>query len=376
MKAQPSSSTRAADPESAYYALIEQGKVQFDPAQLEVLAHLQTLHEQLAEAVQPKGFFSSLRRKKTVAPASLYIWGNVGRGKSMLMDLFFSLAPPEKKRRVHFHRFMQDVHAGLHRLRQQTRTGERSGDPLMLLVEEISAGVQLLCFDELQATDVADASLLHRLFDALFETGVVMVATSNHPPASLYTGGVQRERFSKFIHLLEARMQVVALSSPRDYRTQAVKSLQKVYHSPLGRDADLFITHTLDTLAPEIRPEKRSISVHGRTIPLTFYGDAIASASFRELCEIPLGPADYLAIAAGCEMLVLTGIPALSPEKRNEAKRFVTMVDALYEQKTTLLCTAAAPPEELYPAGDGSFEFQRTVSRLREMQSQNYLEKG
>ncbi len=374
MKAQPHPAPPAPQaPEKAYHALVSEGRFTLDPAQLDVLAHLQALYEQLAEMKERKSGLLSFLQKPAAAPQSLYIWGNVGRGKSMLMDLFFDAAPVEKKTRIHFHRFMQNVHARLHDLRGLAQKNPTFGDPMMVLVDEIIANTQLLCFDELQATDVADASLIFRLFEGLLEAGVVIVSTSNHPPASLYTGGVQKERFNKLTALLEAKMQVVALTSPRDYRMQAMKSLHRVYFSPLGKDADLFVEHTLNILAPENRPSQLVLEVNGRKLALTMKSASIACASFDSLCEMPLGPADYLAIAEACETLVLTGIPLLSPEKRNEAKRFVTLIDALYENKTKLICTAAAPAGALYPTGDGSFEFQRTVSRLHEMQSEGYL---
>jgi cell division protein ZapE len=350
------------DPRGAYAALIAEGRISADAAQAQVVGALQALHESLG---QKRGF---LKRKS--GPRGLYIWGNVGRGKSMLMDLFFANAPVLARKRIHFHRFMQDVHASIHQLRQQ-----RGNDPVVTMAQQLAQEVRLLCFDELQATDVADASLLFRLFEQLFAEGVIVVATSNHPPETLYTGGVQRERFQRFTELLCANMDVLTLSSPHDYRLQQIKSLHKVYHVPLNADAPRFIRQVLDTLAPSEHAVPKTLSVQGRDLTLQTYGDAIAQASFAQLCEAALGPADYLALAAAFETLILTDIPLLSPEKRNEAKRFVTLIDALYEQKTRLICTAAALPPALYPAGDGSFEFQRTASRLHEMQSRAWLER-
>lgn len=342
-----------------------------DAAQAEVAERLQVLHDQLSDFYKKKSVLALSSKKP--APRSLYIWGNVGRGKSMLMDVFFEAAPLPAKRRVHFHRFMQEVHARIHLLRQKTQAVHGSGDPVALLIQELQAEVRLLCFDELQATDVADASLIFRLFEGLFAAGVVIVSTSNHPPANLYTGGVQRERFAKCTELLAKKMDVVPLTSPLDYRTQQLKSLQRTYFAPLGRDAEIFVEEVLKLLAPDTPPAPLRLSVHGRELALKAYGDVVV-ASFAELCGAALGAADYLALADAAETVILTGIPLLTPEKRNEAKRFVTLIDALYEHRTHFICTASAPPEALYPEGDGSFEFRRTVSRLLEMQSERYLE--
>ena len=353
------------DPAHAYRALITARKIAEDAAQASVVQCLQGLYESLAHPPR-----RALLRKAPQPPRSLYIWGNVGRGKSMLMDLFFNAVPVAEKRRVHFHKFMQETHAAIHRIRQ---TGQ--GDPVALYAAEVARATRLLCFDELQATDVADASILHRLFEGLFGGGVVIVSTSNHPPANLYTGGVQRERFQKFIGLLNEKMDIISLTSPHDYRTRQLRSLTRTWFTPLGRDADLFVEDTLARLTPGSSPRPTALTVQGRLVPLTAYGDSVALASFTQLCEAALGPADYLALAAAFETLVLTGIPVLTPEKRNEAKRFVTLIDALYESKVKLVATATAVPEALYPEGDGSFEFKRTVSRLAEMQSAAYLER-
>jgi len=344
-----------------YDRRVAQGAISDDTSQRKVLAMLSTLHDRLAA---PRLF-----RKKRAHENGLYIWGNVGRGKSMLMDLFFAHVPVAKKKRVHFHAFMQDVHARLHELRKH-----KQSDPVALLARELAEDTTLLCFDELQATDVADATLLYRLFSGLFDAGVTIVSTSNHPPTSLYTGGVQKERFGKFIALIEEKMQVAALSSPSDYRHMQLRSLRQVWFSPLGSAADAFMDNTLAALCPGEKPKNETLTVQGRKITFLLYGDGIGRFTFHELCEIALGPADYLAIARKLDTLALTGIPALSPEKRNEAKRFVTLIDALYEQKVLLIATADTSPEGVYAKGDGSFEFARTISRLAEMQSAPYIQ--
>lgn len=348
---------------SARYAQrVADGAIRDDAAQREVLAALEAL------TLPKKGLF---RKKPATHHQGLYIWGNVGRGKSMLMDLFYEFVQVTPKRRVHFHAFMQEVHARIHKLRQSG-----AGDPVMLLAQQLAHEAALLCFDELQASDVADATLLYRLFGSLFDAGVMIVSTSNHPPATLYTGGVQRERFAKFIALIEERMQVTPLSSPADYRMMQMKSLEQVWFSPLGPAADAFIQRVIGHLSGDAAPKRETLEVQGRQVRFALYNSAIGRFSFKELCETALGPADYLALAGRLDTVILTDIPLLEPQKRNEAKRFVTLVDALYEHKVKLVASAEAPPEQLYPQGDGAFEFQRTVSRLAEMGSSRYLEQA
>lgn len=353
-------------PLMARYEQLVSGGIRDDTAQRGVIVQLQKLMDSLAGGKRSR--LSSLLKKMPAPTRGLYIWGNVGRGKSMLMDVFYDAVPEPQKRRVHFHAFMQEVHARIHELRKKA-----SGDPVALIAKQMAEEHKLLCFDELQATDVADATLLYRLFEGLFAGGVTIVSTSNRPPAQLYTGGVQRERFAKFIDLIEQHMQVVALSSPEDYRHLQMKDMQRVYFSPLGTEADGFIAQMLEQLCPGCAPKKETLSIQGRKLSFMLYDQNIGRFSFTELCESALGPADYLAIAERLDTLILTGIPALPAEKRNEAKRFVTLIDALYEHKVRLIATAATPPEGIYAHGDGSFEFHRTVSRLAEMQSVKYL---
>ncbi len=342
--------TQAKLPSSLYHARVASGAVVADARQHAALDALDALHTALG--------------KKRLRPGTLrglYIWGDVGRGKSMLMDLFFECAPVAHKERVHFHAFMQQVHRQLHTLRQA-----KQGDPVALLVKAMAESTRLLCFDEFHATDVADASLLFRLFEGLFEADVVVVATSNRPPTEVYTGGVQRERFDKFIELLTTRMQVLSLMGDTDYRLR--HATPGSYYFPLGPAADAAVEKILERLAPGVSPAPRVLKIQGRALTLTAYGN-ILTARFSELCEPALGAADYLAIASAFPTVMLTHIPTLTPEKRNEAKRFVTLIDVLYEQKTHLIITAETSAERLYPTGDGAFEFQRTVSRLMEMQT-------
>lgn len=358
---------------SLYDDMVSTGAISDDQAQRSIMERLEALRQGIAQQ-ENEGIIARLFKRSDSAERGLYIWGNVGRGKSMLMDLFFNNLPESRKRRVHFHAFMQEVHNRIHEYRQNSQVNKAGTDPVMMLAQSIARETRVLCFDELQATDVADATLLYRLFSALFDAGLIIVSTSNRPPETLYTGGIQAERFQKFIALLNERMEILSLDSDSDYRLLQRKSLEEVYFSPLGAAAERFIESTLASIAPGIRLSQAQLTIKGRELPVIAYGADIAKFSFHDLCETPLGAADYLAIAVAYDTVILTGIPQLSPEKRNEAKRFVTLIDALYENGVRLICTAQAPAAQLYPAGDGSFEFQRTVSRLMEMQSSRYLQ--
>jgi cell division protein ZapE len=355
---------------AAYEARVKSGAIVDDPAQRHVIA---TLERTLAHLKDSTGAFHKFfgLGLPPESKTNIYIWGHVGRGKSMLMDLFYDAAPTANKRRVHFHAFMQEVHNKLHFYRTGSEQSRSGADPVVMLARDIASATQLLCFDELQATDVADATLLFRLFENLFANGVTIVSTSNHPPVSLYTGGIQRERFNKFVALLKDKMEVVSLSSPSDYRYLQLRSLQKVYHAGAGSEA--FIAQVLEHLNAKSEPEYDLLVVQGRSLNFSLYDNSIGRFTFRELCGQPLGAADYLALSNRLDTVILTDVPVLSPEKRNEAKRFVTLIDTLYERKVKVIITAEAAPEALYKEGDGAFEFSRTVSRLIEMQSANYL---
>jgi cell division protein ZapE len=345
---------------------------------------LESLHHALA-AYQPMAGRSGwkerfgLGRSRIAPPQGLYIYGGVGRGKSMLMDLCFRTAPVPSKRRVHSHAFMQEVHARLKVIRQhpgirELRPGKRAKDDDILptLARELAGECWLLCFDEFQVQDIADAMILGRLFEALFDAGVVVVATSNRPPRDLYKDGLQRENFLPFIALIESKLDLLHLDSGIDYRLESMRAMD-VYITPLDANADRKLEDYFERLTngAAVRPEM--LTVHGRLLRIPRASDDIAFASFAELCEQPLGPADYLAIAGRFDLLLLARIPGMGRAKRNEAKRFVTLIDALYEHKVKLICSAERPPETLYPAGDGAFEFERTVSRLHEMQSEAYI---
>ncbi len=373
----------APGPQAAYQALVARAVVTPDPAQRLAVEKLEILHRRLARwrPDQQKGGLLArlgLGRSREEPPQGLYIYGAVGRGKSMLMDLFFKGAPVTRKRRVHFHAFMQDVHRAIFGHRQMVLTqgaGRVGADPIPVVARQIAAEAALLCFDEFQVTDVADAMILGRLFTALWGAGVVVVATSNRPPRDLYQDGLNRPLFLPFIALLEDTLDVLHLDGAQDWRMARLAG-RPVYFSPLGRDAtaaldEVFLDLTRGSTAPA---DVLTVLGHPVTIPRAAYG--VARAAFGDLCGMPLGPADFLAVARAYHTLVLDDVPRLGPENRNEAKRFVTLVDALYEARVKLVVAAAAPPDALYPDGDGAFEFQRTASRLHEMQSADYLASG
>lgn len=373
-------------PLDAYAALVAQGAVESDPAQRLAIEKLEILHQRLAlwtppEARAARGLFGWLtgaRRSHEEMPEGLYLYGGVGRGKSMLMDLFFRGAPVERKRRVHFHAFMQEIHSRInaHRQLSDAERAKRGGDdPIPAVARDIATEARLLCFDEFQVTYVADAMILGRLFHHLWSEQVVVVATSNRAPRELYLGGLNRQLFIPFIEELERTLDVLHLDGARDWRMARLAG-HPVYFSPLGPAATQALDEAFADLTRGAEAVPVELDIKGRrvTIPKAAYG--VARAAFTDLCAAALGPADYLEIARAFHTLVLDDIPSLIPERRNEAKRFVTLIDALYEARAKLICSAAAPPESLYPEGDGAFEFERTVSRLNEMQSDEYLALG
>ncbi len=365
--------------QSKYEKLIKEGKVRDDSAQRSVLEKLDQLRDNIERKFSANG---GMLRKIIPFPTKnhgingLYIYGDVGRGKSMLMDLFFNNLHIEKKKRIHFHAFMLDVHARLHKWRNENRNNINASDPIIPLARDISKKVRVLCFDELQVSDIADAMILSRLFSELFKNGVIVVATSNRHPNDLYKDGLQRERFLPFISLLKEKMIVTNLDANEDYRLVHLKSLERVYYSPLGEKARIFIQNVFVELTNGAKAIPFTIDVAGRKVTISKTNGDIAWASFADLCEKPLGAADYIAISREFGTLLLEAVPQMGREQRNEAKRFVTLIDELYEHKVKLIITAAVEPEKLYIEGDGSFEFSRTVSRLIEMQSEQYLIAG
>jgi len=361
---------------SAYEAMVADGALRDDSGQRAVARRLDGLHAALGSQPRPSRLWRLIRRIRSGrdgagAVRGLYIHGPPGRGKSMLMDLFYELAPVAARRRVHVHPFMQEVHARLHEWRKAS-AGRGMADPLPHLALEIAQTTRLLCFDEFQVEAIADAMIVGRLFGALFECGVVVVATSNTAPDNLYAGGLQRDRFLPFIDLLKQRLDVIELGGATDYRRDRLKAVG-IYHTPLGRGTDGELDEAFRQLADGADGTPDELIVQGRRFAVPCQARGVARFGFAELCEQPLGPADYWAIACRYQTVILSGIPRMGAGDRNAAKRFATLIETLYEQRVKLVCSADAPAGELYTAGDGAAIFQRVVSRLEEMQSEAYL---
>lgn len=360
----------------AYRALRRAGDLQPDPMQELAAEKLQSLFKALTgyeplNGVQGWAARLGLARRPEVPPQGLYIHGPVGRGKSMLMDLFYEHAPMARKQRAHFHEFMIEVHESVHAWRlDENRKNER--DPLPQVAERIAGETWLLCFDEFHVADIADAMILGRLFTALFERGVVVVTTSNFAPDELYKDGLQRRRFLPFIELLKQRLDCLELASPTDYRLARLKAM-RVYHAPLGPEATRRLEAAYDDLTEGAASQPDEIAVKGRLVPVSRTARGVAWFTFDGLCAQPLGAEDYIAIARRYHTLVLNGVPRLNEDRRNEAKRFMTLIDVLYDHKVNLVMAAETPPHDLYRGKTHGFEFQRTVSRLMEMQSADYL---
>ncbi|MES2136580.1 MAG: cell division protein ZapE [Pseudomonadota bacterium] len=357
---------------AAYDRLLRDGELKPDAAQSAAVAALDTI----ASSLREQGLFSRIFGSNRDGPAGAYLWGGVGRGKSMLMDLAFDSIAIEPKRRVHFHEFMLETHGRLRVARER-----EEGDPIEPVAEQIAAEAKLLCFDEMQVTNPADAMILARLFAKLLDEGVKVVTTSNRPPSDLYQGGLNRELFLPFIDMIGQRLLVAEVNGPTDYRLDRLAGVE-VWHVPNGPEATADLSRAFFQLTDYPVEDRAKVPSEeldvggGRAMHVPKSLKGVAVFSFRRLCGEARGAADYLAIARRYHTVIIVGIPVMGPEMRNEAARFVTLIDALYEHKVKLLAAADAEPEGLYPAGDGTFEFQRTASRLEEMRSAEYLAEG
>lgn len=361
---------------SRYEALVAAGELRADPDQAAAARRLARLQQEL-EAVPPRGStLWKLLRRVPEPPRGLYMWGGVGRGKSMLMDLFFDNVQVRRKRRAHFHEFMIDVHA---RLREARKS--ESGDPIPPVVAALAEEARLLCFDEMVVNNMADAAIMSRLFTGLLDKKVTIVTTSNRVPDDLYKDGLNRQLFLPFIALIKDRLDVMTLNGPVDYRRDRLGDA-RLWQVPNGAEATEALSTAFFRLTDYPVEDRAHVPsadipvIGGRTLHVPKSLKGVGVFSFKRLCVEPRGATDYLAIARNYHTVIVVGIPVLGPEKRNEAARFVTLIDALYEYKVKLLASADAEPMSLYPRGDGAFEFERTVSRLMEMQSDDYLALG
>ncbi|HEY5347961.1 MAG TPA: cell division protein ZapE [Rhizomicrobium sp.] len=344
---------------SRYCQAVAKGELKADAAQMEAARRLQSLGKSLS---RHRWFFMKPAR-------GLYIWGDVGRGKSMLMDLFFESAPVAARRRVHFNAFMAEVHERIHALRPSAGPA----DPILLVAQAIARQTRLLCFDEFQVGDVADAMILGRLFEQFFARGVTIVATSNTPPDRLYEGGLNRQLFLPFIAIIQKRLRVIALNGPLDYRLARLAG-QPVYLAPLGSASDAAMDAAWRRLTDTDKGAAMTLTVLGRILPVPQAAKGVARFSFDELCAAPLAAADYLALARHFHTIMIDHVPVI--QDRDQARRFVLLVDTLYDEGVKLVCSAAAPPSALYADGDGAEAFRRAASRLAEMQSEDYLKRG
>jgi cell division protein ZapE len=356
----------------AYAALVAAGELKPDPDQAKAVKAL----DRFAAAFKDNGGFLKRLFGKPDRHCGVYLWGGVGRGKSMLMDLAFDNIDVEPKRRTHFHAFMLEVHS---RLREARKSEE--GDPVLRVADDIADEVKFLAFDEMMVTNSADAMIMSRLFTALIEEGVAIVTTSNRPPRDLYKDGLNRELFLPFIDLIERKLEVVPLNGPTDYRLDRMQGLD-TWLVPNGSEATAKLSEAFFRLTDYPVEDRANVPSEeldvggGRTLHVPKSLKGVAVFSFKRLCGEPRGAADYLAISRRFHTVIIVGIPIMSREMRNEAARFVSLIDALYEHRVKLLAAADAEPADLYPSGDGRFEFERTVSRLEEMQSADYLAEG
>lgn len=363
-------------PIARYDRLVAAGELRPDPAQRRVAERLDRLAHELEDQPSKGTVLWRLLGRKPQPVRGVYLWGGVGRGKSMLMDLLYDCAAIRPKRRVHFHEFMLEVHDRLRaeRLKEQ-------GDPIPPLAAAIAAEARLLAFDEMVVNNTADAAIMSRLFTEIMDHGTTIVTTSNRPPRDLYKDGLNRSLFLPFIGLIEERLDVLTLDGPTDYRLERLAGAP-TWYTPLGDATTAAVSQTFFRLTdypPDDRAHVPSCEINvpgGRRLHVPKALKGVGVFSFKRLCGEPRGAADYLAIARAFHTVIIVGIPVMGPERRDQAARFKVLIDALYEHKVKLIAAAATAPESLYPHGDGAFEFERTVSRLMEMQSADYLAEG
>ena len=363
-----------------YAAGVAAGRVERDVAQVAIVERLTRLEarimqHRLARKSSSLGWLFGDRESKEARIKGLYVYGDVGRGKTMLMDFFFEASPVVRKRRAHFHEFMLDVHERIHAYRQNMKLGEHAGeDPIRLTAAQLAEEAWLLCFDEFHVTDIADAMILGRLFAELFERDVVLVATSNVPPDDLYKDGLNRALFVPFIHMLEAHLDIVRLDARTDFRLEKLAGMP-VWHVPAEAAADLALDDAWRRLAGGHEGEAQALPLKGRSVHVPRAAMGVARFGFHDLCEQPLAAADYLRVAHEYHTIILNRVPVMTFDTRNAAKRFIILVDTLYDMNVKLIASAAAEPDALYQGEEGfeAQEFKRTASRLIEMRSQAYL---
>lgn len=354
-------------PLERYGDLVAAGGIEPDAAQYEAADKLDQLAQALVRWRPRRGLFGLFSGGASQQPRGLYIHGAVGRGKTMLMDLFHASLAFEPKRRVHFHEFMADVHERIALARRSD-----AGDPIPAVARRIADEARLLCFDELHVTDIADAMILGRLFKVLFESGVVVVATSNAAPQDLYRNGLNRQLFLPFVDLIEDHMDVLELAAAKDFRLEKLNG-HRLYFTPADASSEAEVDRIWLRLTGGQGGKRAEIRVKGRTVKVPQAAMGAARFSFADLCENPLGALDYLHIARAFHTLVIERIPVLGPQRRNEARRFINLVDTLYDNRVCLVASAEAEPDQLYVSGDGADLFERTASRLMEMRSEAYL---